>query len=422
MNFLRSLLRPVHHTFAPLGDRAQCMMAVNLLFQPWRWHDGAERHSLITELSQRFGGEAFLCGSGREALLALLLSLRPQENDEVIVQGYTCVVVANAVIAAGMKPIFADIDPQTLNLDIKEVERLITPRTRAIICQHTFGIPADTATLRALCDMHRMILIEDCAHILPDATGPDTIGERGDALICSFGRDKAISGIAGGALVCKNPHLSAAVRTLLCNASAMPSGRILRLLFYPLLYAVARPLYGIGVGKLLLAIAARVRLFVPIVSASEKGGSMNTSLSRMPNACAILALHQWRQLQRMNDHRRNLTRLYCEEAAQLGLPRLRGIHEDLPLQKFPFFFPRAEFMRRALQRQNIHLHDGWTGCVICPASVDASCVGYRDGEDPSADCAGEQILSLPTHPGITQADARRAIRALHASIRYDTPA
>lgn len=397
-------------------------MAFGLLFQPWRWREGREHDSLATELSQRFGGETFLCGSGREALLVLLRSLRPQEQDEVIVQGYTCVVVANAIIAAGMKPIFADINPQTLNLDIEEVKRLMTPRTLAVICQHTFGIPADTADLRALCDMHRVLLVEDCAHVLPDTTGPDTIGNVGDALICSFGRDKAISGIAGGALVCKDPKLNDNVRILLHDAPPMQTTRILRLLLYPLLYALARPLYGIGLGKFLLAIAARVRLFVPIVSADEKQGSMDVSFSRMPNACAILALHQWKKLRHINDHRRNLTRLYCEEAAQLGLPRLRGIQEDLPLQKFPFFFPRAELMRRGLQRQNIHLHDGWTGCVICPASVDASCVGYRDGEDPLADCVGEQILSLPTHIGITRADARRAIRALHASIRYDIPA
>lgn len=107
-----------------------------------------------------------------------------------------------------------------------------------------------------------------------------------------------------------------------------------------------------------------------------------------------------------------LTRLYFEEASTRGWPLLLGVRPDLPLQKFPIFVPQAERIRTTLKARNIHLHDGWTGCVICPASADAEAVGYRDGDDPKADMAGKQILSLPTHPDTTPAQARRLITLL----------
>lgn len=366
-----------------------------------------------------FGGEAHLFASGREALFAILKSLQFQKDEEVIVQGYTCIVVPNAILAAGMVPVYADIDADTLNLNLEEVERLITPKTRAVICQHTFGIPAYTKKLRELCDRHSLVLIEDCAHVMPDASGPADIGHSGDVLFFSFGRDKAISGVAGGAAVCRRNDICMDLERMSKEAESFGTLRIKALLQYPSLYALSRPLYGIGIGKALLAVFGKLRMLVPIVTTGEKNGKMNPTLHRMPNACAILALDQLHHLKDINDHRRMLTRLYFEELSAAGVPLLLGVTPDLPLQKFPLFTAHAERIRQTLKQQNIHLHDGWTGCVICPPNADQEAVGYNDGDDPSADMAGQQILSLPTHPGTSVADAnillKKLIPLLHSS-------
>lgn len=405
-------MKPIHHTFAPLADAAQIRTAAALLMQPWRWRTGAEQAMLTRALEERFGGEAYLFLSGREALLAVLRSLTFKKDEEVIMQGYTCVVVPNAVIAAGMTPVYADIEPDTLNLDLEEVERLITPRTRAVICQHTFGIPSYAKRLRDLCDRHSLVLIEDCAHVMPDQSGPADVGIYGDVTFFSFGRDKAISGVSGGAAICRLPEACAELKRLHQDAVPAAQADILRLLLYPLLYALAKPLYGIGAGKVILAVASMLQILPRIVGSDEKRGRMKPRLHSMPNACALLALQQLHRLKKINDHRRMLTRLYFEEASTRGWPLLLGVRPDLPLQKFPIFVPQAERIRTTLKARNIHLHDGWTGCVICPASADAEAVGYRDGDDPKADMAGKQILSLPTHPDTTPAQARRLITLL----------
>lgn len=405
-------MRPIHHTFAPLADARQVRQCLALSFQPWRWREGPEKKRLEEALENAFDGEAHLFGSGREALLAILRSLTLKKDEEVIVQGYTCVVVPNAVIAAGMTPVYADIEQDTLNLDIGEVERLITPQTRAIICQHTFGIPAYAKRLRDLCDRHSLILIEDCAHVMPDTKGPGEIGKFGDVLFFSFGRDKAISGVSGGAVLCRNKEICRDMKKMQDDAEPLSIWKIKRLLQYPVLYAIAKPFYGISLGKAFLVFCAKLRMLAPIVTGHEKHGQMDATLHRMPNACAILALEQLNILQAINDHRRKLTSFYFEEGTKRGWKLLLGVKPDLPLQKFPIFAEGAEKIRKALKKNNIHLHDGWTGCVICPPGTEMETTGYKDGEDPDAEFVGQSILSLPTHPDTSLAQAKKLVELL----------
>ena len=435
---------PVHHTFGPLADGRQIRRSLGVFLTPWRWRRGTSSLEFSEELKRKFRGDLILFSSGREGLLALFRALDLHADDEVIIQAYTCVVVPNAIQAAGAVPVYVDIERDTLNLDLDDVRKKITPKTRAIICQHTFGIPADMEALRVLCDERQIVLIEDCAHVLPDEPpspvlrdqppppvfrnqppppsplprrgrgygGWGLIAQEGDYLLLSFGRDKAISGITGGAIVSRNPTVSTRLRELEKDAVDLPLARIFRYLLYPIVYWKIRLLYRFGLGRLYAAFISRLGALVPIVTREEKHGRMPEQLHRMPNACAYLALDQLRRLKSINDHRRMLTKFYLEEFQKRGWPILGAVHKDLPLQKFPIFVKEAEKIRRSLKRKNIFLDDGWTGCVVCPASVHIPDTGYELGNDPEAEAVCEEILSLPTHPGMTIGQARRLVGAL----------
>ena len=399
-------LRPIHHTFGPHVDSPFLRRTLALSYAPWAYRNGPERELFRRDMHARFDYECSLFASGREALLGLLRALNLPTGSDVIIQGFTCVVVPNAIKAAGLRPVYADIDERTLNLTPETVAAVATPLTRVVICQHTFGIPARTDELKAQCDEHGWILIEDCAHVLPDEEGPTAILRHADHAICSFGRDKAISGIGGGAALTRNPATAQRLRDIESRARDVSFWDVIRLLEYPGRMAhIVRPFTGLRLAGPILFLAKAFGLFAPVLTDDEKRGTMSGGIRKMPNACAALARWQLSLLTRINDHRRALTARYLDASARNGWSVLRGIDASLPLQKFPMFVHAAADVRCSLKARNVHLDDGWTGCVVCPDTCVLSATGYVPGSDPSAESAAQGILSLPTHPTMTMEQA-----------------
>ena len=406
------MLRPIHHTFGPHVDFPTFLAAGKIFLMPWTWKSGTEREALRERIARGFNGQCFLFGSGRESLLALFDALQLPQGSEIVIQGFTCVALPNAIHAAGLTPVYADVDADTLNCTAATVRAILSPRTSAVICQHTFGIPSDTAGLRALCDEKHLLLIEDCAHVLPDVTGPKSVGAHGDFLMLSFGRDKAISGVAGGSIVSRKGDVSMRLSEAEKAAPECGAWTIARLLFYIHAYYKADLVYGIGIGKGLLWLFGKLRLLPPVLTAGEKRGHQSRMIRRMPNACAALALRELKKMHSVNNHRRVLTKRFCEAATAHGWKFPAAITADLPLQKFPMFADNADVVRTDLKKKNIYLDDGWTGATVCPRAVDQIGAGYAAGSCPIAERIAKTVLSLPTHPTMTEKQAERLIAEL----------
>lgn len=420
---------PIHHTFGPLATVSQQRLAFALQFRPLQWRTGTATEELRRELSQSFACSATLFGSGRDALLASLRALELKPGEEVIIQGLTCVVVPNAVHAAQGVAVYSDIDPQTLNIDVERAQRLITSRTRAIICQHTFGIPADTARLRSICSKRGILLIEDCAHVMPhqstsDGMGTVTdrasagggIGEHGDILIFSFGRDKAISGVTGGAALTRHPAIAQRLTQMEREARNMSHLTILHLLGYPILYNSAKCFWKFGIGKAYLRFARSLGFLRPVLTEAEKQGKVGIELYRIPNACAALALEQLRSIGSMNTHRRLLAKLYREVSSREEWSFPKGVDNAPALQKFPLFAKDAHAIRERLKWEHIYLDDGWCGAVVNPPTADQGAAGYMAGSCPVAEDVARHLLTLPLHPTMTEEQARYLIHALRSYI------
>jgi perosamine synthetase len=139
--------------------------------------------------------------SGTSALHAILLAYGIGPGDEVIVPSFTFIATANAVLFVGARPVFADIEEKTCGLDPADVERKITPRTRAIIPVHVAGSPCMIEELRDVARRHNILLIEDAAEALGARVGETKVGALGDAAILSFCQNKTITTGEGGAVV-----------------------------------------------------------------------------------------------------------------------------------------------------------------------------------------------------------------------------
>src|SRR5215468_6822376 len=135
---------------------------------------------------------------GRMALYFILKALNIPAGSEIIVPALTFWVVPEMTRVAGLKPVFADIDPHTFTMDPKAVERAITPNTRAILPTHLYGMSCDMSPIMELARKHNLKVIEDCAHSLGATYKGQPIGTFGDASFFSFQAFKPLNTYGGG--------------------------------------------------------------------------------------------------------------------------------------------------------------------------------------------------------------------------------
>ena len=198
-------------------------------FSPWPDYDRAEEEALLTVLhSREWGGyhpavlelerafaemhqvpHAVACANGTIALEVALRAAGIGLGDEVIVPPFTFVASASAVLLCQAVPVFADIDPATLNLSPAAAEAAITPRTRAIIAVHFGGHPADMTAFRDIAQRHDLKLIEDAAHAHGARWLDKPVGGWGDAGTFSFQGFKLMTAGEGGMIVTRSAEIAA---------------------------------------------------------------------------------------------------------------------------------------------------------------------------------------------------------------------
>ncbi|MBD3308789.1 aminotransferase class I/II-fold pyridoxal phosphate-dependent enzyme [candidate division KSB3 bacterium] len=140
-------------------------------------------------------------------------------GDEVICPSFSFIATANSIKYAGATPVFADIEPNTYNLDLADVEKRITPNTKAVLLVHQMGMPADIDAFRALCDAYHVQLIEDAACAIGSSYKGRKIGSHSDLVCFSFHPRKVISTGDGGMIT--TPHEAYAQRLKLLRHHGM---------------------------------------------------------------------------------------------------------------------------------------------------------------------------------------------------------
>jgi len=170
--------------------------------------DGAFTRRCSALLEETLGvPKALLTTSCTHALemSALLLDLQP--GDEVIVPSFTFVSTVNAFVLRGARPVFIDIRPDTLNMDERQIERLITPQTRAIMPVHYAGVGCEMETILAVARQHNLAVVEDNAHGLYGKYRGQWLGTFGSLATQSFHETKNFTCGEGGALIINDPEL-----------------------------------------------------------------------------------------------------------------------------------------------------------------------------------------------------------------------
>jgi dTDP-4-amino-4,6-dideoxygalactose transaminase len=340
---------------------------------------GRLEHELASYLGVEYIRALSSCTAG------LLLGLRlagVQRDDEVLLPANTFVACANVVEQAGARPVLVDCDPSTGLIDLDQADAMVGPRTRALMPVHLGGRPLDMDELSDLRDRHQLAIIEDAAHAIGAHWDGRSIGAHGNLVSFSFHAAKNMTTIEGGALVVRSAEEATRVERLAVQGLSRSS-------WYR--HGVAGPAdYDV----------------------IEPGFKL-----RMSDVAAAIGVHQLSRLEGWLARREALARRYDERLAGLPLelaPALPGharharhlyavkIGRDAPID-------RDEVIRR-LADHNIGTSVHFQG--IHRQSFFRERYGLRDRDLPHATDWALRSLSLPLHPGVSDADQDDVIGVL----------
>ncbi len=411
--------KPISISLSPNVQRDDVVLALKLLFQPWKWKRGGAIKQFEDEFKNYLGIKyAFSFNSGRSSLFAILKALNLEKGSDVLLQAFTCNAVPNPVLWAGLNPVYVDCTDD-FNIDLSSL-RATARQSRVLIVQHTFGLPANLDEVLEITRQHNMVVIEDCAHALgaefngnpafaQGFGGRRKVGTFGDAAFFSFSRDKVISSVYGGMAVTNNDQIGKKLEALQ-KEFGQPSFFWIRqqILHSILLWFIILPLYNvIDLGKLFLVFSQWLQVLSKAVSWQEKRGQKPDYFPKaLPNALAAMALHQFEKLETFNAHRKKIAEFYYQELQNTTfvLPKPGGI-----FLRFAVQHPKAhEILYEAWHQENMLLGD-WYRSPVDPHDTQLEALKYQKGTCPNAESLAKKTLNLPTHINISMENARRIV-------------
>lgn len=155
---------------------------------------------------------AIAVGSGRFGMKLILSNLNITDGDEIIIPAYTLKYLVNILQSIGLKPIVADIDLDTFNIDPDDIEKKISSKTKVIAATHIFGVPCKINEILDIVKKHNIFVLEDCAHSLGSVMNNKQTGFFGDASFFSFDVIKPVNTYGGGMVVTNNDSLAQKIR------------------------------------------------------------------------------------------------------------------------------------------------------------------------------------------------------------------
>jgi dTDP-4-amino-4,6-dideoxygalactose transaminase len=410
----RMLPRPPQPRFRFYGSSARFLAAAAATLGPGR--DEAPLRDLERRVAAFTGAAHAVCmPRGRVAFyIALRCLIRP--GQKVILSTYLIPDLVNMVICAGGRPVFADVDPESANLDPEAAERLIDGETGAVVATHLHGLACDVERLAAVCRRRGVRLIEDAAHAFGCRVGGRHVGTVGDVGLLSFSRAKNVNGLFGGMVITDDATLR---RRMAEAIAAFPFEDRGRLLIRALQCAVG----NLATAPLVFPLLTywlfrhdrlRARRIVDRLTQTNTDAVLRTALPghyrrRMrPLQARLIA----RQLDAVDAHARRrleLARVY--HAGLAGLPDLvrpplreDGSHVYLA---YPVQVRDPEDFVQSMTRAGRDLRVAHHG-----SAADLPCFAAYARDCPRARRVARRLVLLPMHPGYAIGEAKRNVDAI----------
>jgi perosamine synthetase len=363
--------------------------------------------------------EACTFWKGRVALYAILKVLGIGPGDLVLLPGYTCFAVPSAVLFAGASPVYADIDPATFNVSLNTVRKacgVCSSRVKAVLVQHTYGLPADLSPILNWASKRQIPVIEDCAHALgscyrDDAGTWSEVGTLGGAAFFSSQWTKPLSTGLGGWARAADPKLQERLcrfrdgecinpgpwESWLLGCQVFTRGILSSSSLYWFALAAYQSLYrrGMLVGT---SSQEEFRAEKPPDYAKRMSGFQQWLLNRKLLDTSV------------RECRRHLKQVYEAALDRVGLPTLEiPAYANPVLLRYPVRVAEKPRIMREARRLRIELGDWYKHPVDVPDNVSPEIFGYHPGACPEGERAANEVINLPMHSGISEQSAEKIV-------------
>ena len=312
--------------------------------------------------------EAVGVASGTDALHLAIDALDIGQGDEVITTPFTFFATVEAILYTGAVPVFADIEPDTFNIDPDQIEAHITEKTRAILPVHLFGHPADMGKIRRIARKHRLKIVEDCAQCFGADINGKKAGSFGDAGCFSFYPSKNLGGYGdGGLIILNNKKVADTVRELRNHGS--------------------------------------------------RGSYIHRRVgfnSRLDEIQAAILLIKMKHIDSYNKKRRQNARLYTELLSGSVTCPVERKEASHVYHQYTIMSSRREAIQQKLREKNI------SSVIYYPVPLHLQnalkFLGYHKGDFPVAEKVAKRVLSLPMYPELEESAVRKITHIIRSVV------
>ncbi|MGB2754734.1 MAG: DegT/DnrJ/EryC1/StrS family aminotransferase [Phycisphaerae bacterium] len=351
---------------------------------------------------------------GRVALYAILRALGIGEGDEVILPGYTCVMDVNPIKYLGARAVFVDIEPATYNLDVRLLEEKITPRTKVVIAQHTYGYPCEMDAMLQVAGRHGIPVVEDCCLALGSTYKGKRCGTFGLASYWSFQWNKLFTTGIGGMVTTSDRELAEKIARVRDAEACGPGTKealllsaervVRRALLFPWTFALLESTFRWLVDRGLVVGSSATAEYK-----QQIGQDFFKTMGAGQGRAGLAAM---RRLDANIAHRRHLTKVYDALLDACAWPRPAiPNHMDPVLVRYPVRVADKAAAVALARHRRLELGT-WFDCPLHQILASLEEYDYHPGMCPNAEKAAREVVNLPLHPRAKERHARESVELI----------
>jgi dTDP-4-amino-4,6-dideoxygalactose transaminase len=350
--------------------RNEVLEAVTRTLESQHFILGPEVEAFEKEVSVMTGCKYSIgCASGSDALVLALLALEIGRGDEVITTPFTFIASAGSIARVGAKPVFVDIDPQTFNVSPRAIWKAVTPRTKAILPVHLFGLAAEMNEIEDIASGHKIFVIEDAAQAIGARCAGRAVGSMGTIGCFSFFPSKNLGGGGDGGMVTTN------------DAALADRLRILRV-------------HG-----------ARKKYEYEMLGMNSRLDALQAAILRVK----LRHLDGWANARRNNaDRYRELFQEFRLNA--MVTSPIVPSHFTHAYNQFTIRIKERDALREHLQTRGIPTEIYYPKPLHLQKAF--AYLGHKLGDYPVSEAASSEVVSLPIYPELTEGQQRAVVAAI----------